>query len=793
MFSKMNKSGFLAMFMLLFFVASLVISSGNAAALSGSDFKAGDIIDDAIFSNNSSMSAQQIQYFLNSKVPVCDTNGSQIYSGSQTRAQYGASKGYPAPYTCLKSYSQDTPSMGGETGLCNPLAGGVKVAAQIIFDVSQACGINPQVLLVLLQKEQSLVTDDWPWPSEYQNATGFGCPDTAPCDPTYGGFFYQVYYAARQFKVYAKNPTVFNYRANRNNSILYNPNSACGSSNVFIQNQSTADLYIYTPYQPNPAALNNLYGTGDSCSSYGNRNFWRMFNDWFGTTNGTSLVQGSNQTVYLVNGSTKYGIPSTEMMGNYRLRSTIITPSSDSYLNSLTDGGVLGTLFTVEGDPTVYLADNGVKYGIPSASLCTDWALNCSTGVKTISYNVANAMPSAGVLQQIMQNNFVIYKMQGGVRHPYLSQAALAADGYSGVPASIIWSGYNLTSALGSPIIENSVLVKFGANPTIYYYVNGHFYGIASGTIFSNWFPGGGVYYDNVSQYATSPPTSSGLVPSMIQTGSAKTYIIDRGRKIDVSARSSDWPAGTVNADLDALANSFPTLATINASNTFRTPVGAIYTVRGGQRNVIASMNDFYALGYSLDNAVPLNEDTISVIPFGSFEVGEGSVFKVVGSSAIYLKGPGSSVYNLQTISQLGQFQLTREDPVLPVAQLSLYSAPQPLSSFIGTDGSATAQYMLDADTRLWNFGSTQASQWGISSPTLTNMSSTGATMSGLQKTSSSLPQFALYNGTVYYGSGGVKHPIATYNSYLQLGGNASNTFNATKDFIDAAPTGSIM
>ena len=53
---------------------------------------------------------------------------------------------------------------------------------------------------------------------------------------------------------------------------------------MYIRNQATAALYIYTPYRPNQGALNNLYGTGDSCSSYGNRNFWRMFTDWFGST-----------------------------------------------------------------------------------------------------------------------------------------------------------------------------------------------------------------------------------------------------------------------------------------------------------------------------------------------------------------------------------------------------------------------------------------------------------------------------------------------------------------------------
>ena len=52
---------------------------------------------------------------------------------------------------------------------------------------------------------------------------------------------------------------------------------------MFIQNQATAGLYNYTPYQPNAAALAAGYG-GDACSAYGNRNFWNDFTDWFGPT-----------------------------------------------------------------------------------------------------------------------------------------------------------------------------------------------------------------------------------------------------------------------------------------------------------------------------------------------------------------------------------------------------------------------------------------------------------------------------------------------------------------------------
>ena len=279
----------------------LFVRQNPAQAVSASEWKAGNIIDDGLFYSGNDMSADQIQSFLNSKVPVCDTWGSKPSEhGGGTRAQYGASRGYPAPYVCLKDFSMSIPGYAADS-YCGTISGGWRSAAQIIKDVSSACGVGSKVLLVLLQKEQSLITDEWPFPSQYQKATGFACPDTAPCDSQYAGFFNQVYRAARQYKVYRANPNSYRYKARQNNAIQYNPNAGCGSGNVYIENDATAGLYIYTPYQPNQAALNNLYGTGDGCSAYGNRNFWRMYADWFGTPNAPSFrAEYHSQSAYPV-------------------------------------------------------------------------------------------------------------------------------------------------------------------------------------------------------------------------------------------------------------------------------------------------------------------------------------------------------------------------------------------------------------------------------------------------------------------------------------------------------------
>ena len=311
---------------LLLFSAVAVISLGASLlkpavtnAVDGSDFRAGRIIDDVVFYNSNAMNASEIQAFLNAKMPECDTQGAKTAGGAPwyrpdisraTLASYirNGTNGYDQntsfhapPYTCMRNFKQNTPQVEAASGYCSAIPERTnRTAAGIIEDVAKACGINPQVLLVLLQKEQSLVTDDWPLNLQYQRATGFDCPDNAggACNPAYNGFFRQVYSAARQFKVYQANPNSYNYRAGQTNNIFWQTNGGnfetngtaasrqngqCGYSRVYIENQATAALYIYTPYRPNSAALNSYPGTGDACSAYGNRNFWFLFSGWFGS------------------------------------------------------------------------------------------------------------------------------------------------------------------------------------------------------------------------------------------------------------------------------------------------------------------------------------------------------------------------------------------------------------------------------------------------------------------------------------------------------------------------------
>lgn len=272
-----------AVLVLVALVGALQFTSNKVSAAPVLGFNAGNIIDDAVFTNTTTMNTAQIQSFFISKVPVCDTNGTQTSEyGGGTRAQWGQAKYGQSTFTCLKDYSENG-----------------KTSAQIIYDAAQEFQINPQVLIVLLQKEQGLVNDTWPLNVQYRTATGYGCPDTAACDSQYFGLTNQVRWSARMFRaILNKSPTWYTPYVLGNNYIQWSPSSSCGGTTVNIQNRSTQALYNYTPYQPNSAALNAGYGSGDSCSAYGNRNFYAYFTDWFGSVRYIFGAVPSSQSVY---------------------------------------------------------------------------------------------------------------------------------------------------------------------------------------------------------------------------------------------------------------------------------------------------------------------------------------------------------------------------------------------------------------------------------------------------------------------------------------------------------------
>ena len=250
------------------FLAQRFKGDGGVDAASLAGFDPGYIISDYQMSNYNSMSEADIQAFLTSKNP-CNNRNYSLYQSmvsSYPSIKWHWDNGH---FVCISEERfGDGEAIGsGDT------------AAHIIWQAAQDYRINPQVLIVLLQKEQGLITDDFPNSRQYRSATGYGCPDTAPCSSQYYGFKNQVRKAAAMFRTVLDGGWT-NYPLG-NNYIQYNPNAGCGGSVVNIRSLATSALYRYTPYQPNAGALAAGYGTA-YCGAYGNRNFYLYFEDWFG-------------------------------------------------------------------------------------------------------------------------------------------------------------------------------------------------------------------------------------------------------------------------------------------------------------------------------------------------------------------------------------------------------------------------------------------------------------------------------------------------------------------------------
>ncbi len=146
-------------------------------------------------------------------------------------------------------------------------------ASKIIFNASQKYKINPQIILTLLQKEQTLITTPPKKPTQLKWATGFAAYDHRSPVERFGGFGIQVDRTAWRLKYYLEHPWDFRHSVGQTSNIDYNK--------VTPQTSATAALYNYTPH------------------IRGNKLFFQIWQNWFAKENGElengSLVKTKNQ------------------------------------------------------------------------------------------------------------------------------------------------------------------------------------------------------------------------------------------------------------------------------------------------------------------------------------------------------------------------------------------------------------------------------------------------------------------------------------------------------------------
>lgn len=277
----------------LFFIAlTLSLCFGLSARASG--FDPNNIISDLEILDYTSMSLADIQKFLENKGSYLATYSTADAYGVIRKASEIIYNAAANNYDCDGATLSENPTEEERAQKC------------------QKTFISPKFLLVLLQKEQSLIEDRSPSQSDLDWATGYGCPDSGGCNDRWKGFGKQVNSAALQFRDYMDNPRYYTYKAG-NTYTVKNTNQP--DSTISPANQATAALYNYTPHVYN-----------------GNYNFYKIWQRYFTKVypDGSLLqAQGEAGVWLLQNGFKRAFTSKSALISRYDINKIITVNKSD--------------------------------------------------------------------------------------------------------------------------------------------------------------------------------------------------------------------------------------------------------------------------------------------------------------------------------------------------------------------------------------------------------------------------------------------------------------------------------
>jgi len=647
MTKRLNRLVAIATTLLLGLIGLVAIQTPAANAADSSRFDPGLIISDSVFYDFGTMTANEIQRFLESKVPVCKAND-----------------GGP---TCLRDYVMDTPEKTGEDGKCASMPARTKQkASEIIYEIARACGINPRVLIVLLQKEQGLVQATNPTAYMYKAATGFGCPDSDPaiCGKVHTGLFNQLYKGAGQLQWYGDPRGSYTYlKVGRTANILYNPNGNCGKKPVMIKSIATTALYYYTPYTPNDAALKNLYGTGDSCSAYGNRNFWRFYTDWFGSTiGGGFLLKGPGADVFLIVDNNKYLITDPNLITALKPLGPLGTISQE-YLDTFKTMGNMSRIVK-SATNQYYFVDEGTKFAFSSCQQALTFGLDCTMAVQLTGSQLA-ALATGPAMTELVTGDDGVgqYLISQGTKRQILDSNSLVANGIS-VPLTAVTkiSAYSYLP-WGKPIIAERSIFKNAQTGAMGVYVDGQYFALDANTSkdlnFNIWFtPSTGT----MTSEGLSTVDSQVSVKSIVANEAGDTYLLSAAGKQQLTNPAEFLSDATVVSN--ALLNAIPTVTEKLTAPVF-VRGGAdknIYLVEAGQKRATISSAERAIFASEMTNpmvqTIPVS--ALNLLKTGAIVLAPGSFVKSAKSGMKYWITGAHSMALAATPEAITQFGLAK-------------------------------------------------------------------------------------------------------------------------------------
>lgn len=307
--------------------------------------------------------------------------------------------------------------------LAEDVDGRLRPVSEIIWWTAQMYGINPKVLLVMLQKEQSLVEDDSPDQGQLDWALGYGvcdnCNHDTPSIQRWRGLAKQLRSASMQFTegylvdIEERGETVMGYGPGITTTI--------DDTLVTFANAATAALYTYTPH------------------IHGNENFVKLWSRYFGIfyPTGSLLQDKDTGGVYLIQFGKKLPITSRTALYS-RYNPNMIIPVDRTVLEAYPDGREISfsnySLLQAPNGGIYLLVDDLLR---PIASQEAFRATGFSPDeLISVSWDDINAFELGETITAdteyaqgtLLQDTATggIYFTQDGVKHPIMSREILA-------------------------------------------------------------------------------------------------------------------------------------------------------------------------------------------------------------------------------------------------------------------------------------------------------------------------------------------------------------------------------
>lgn len=431
-------------------------------------FNPNRIIEDSDLMNYSAMDLAEIQRFLQNK------------------------NSYLANYTTLNAH------------------GTTKSAAEIIYDASnnnfdcdgvtlsespteaekqEKCRrittVNPKFLLILLQKEASLIENSNPPQARLDWATGYGCPDGWVCNPYYKGFGKQVNSAALQFLAYMNEQSRYSYKAGETYTFT-NPYGTISQEKMTVTpaNKATAALYNYTPHVFN-----------------GNYNVYKLWNRYFPKTtklypDGSILQVKGDPGIWLIeNGKKRPFLNYSAFISRFKLEQVVKIEAAEldnyepgeaikfaNYSLIQTPDKKIYLIVDKEKRPFASLAVfKSIGFNPEEIELASEADLNIYPVGRTIT---ATSTYVTGALMQEIKTGGIYYVIDG-TKAP-LTDKILLTTKFKGKKIIKDTTGVlNKYTKIAPVLLDDGTLVKTDSFPTVYLISNGEKRPFASETIFN--------------------------------------------------------------------------------------------------------------------------------------------------------------------------------------------------------------------------------------------------------------------------------------------------------------------